>query len=214
MTKNDLSVSERVLLIVGGFLFVLMTTVIAIAVKASGPEHQLFNQYIRPFTLAAAGLGTGHYLGRSMRERSSIHINFAVGFFLGLFLESIMFTIGREMAVGNTGLLLPYPAVVIVTALFAFIMHLSPAIPNDDDFTWVMRVFAGPVTTGFLILSTIVEFILSLDPSKDTILFAGLAIIFVLFGLLWAYDQGKRSNQTDEKHESEGESDTVEASGG
>ena len=200
MTNSKLSFRDRGLLVFGGFLFVITTTVIAITVQGTASESQIFNQYVRPFTLAAAGLGTGHYIGRSMREQDTIHVHFATGFFVAIFLESILFTIEQGVPIGRTNLILPYPSVVAVTALFAFVMHISPAIPNDDDFTEIMRIFAGPIVTGFLVLSSIVEFVISLDLPHD-LLQAGVVVIVV--GLLfsgWAYARGL---ETSKQRESE-----------
>jgi len=195
MSDVNLSVSDRALLIFAGFLAVLGATVIGLAVQGTVTETQLFDQYARPFTLAAAGLGTGHYLGRSTREKDSIHIHFATGFFLGIFIESIFFTFEQGVTIGEVGFLLPYPAVVIITALFAFIMQLSPAIPNDEDFTQVMNVFAGPVTTGFLILSSIVKFILSLELASGLIEIVGIGFVVIFMTAGWAYTRGRDSGK-------------------
>ncbi|WP_256402612.1 hypothetical protein [Halorubrum salinum] len=190
MSEKNLSIFDRVLLIVGGFLLVLVATVIGIAIQGTVSETQLFNQYIQPFTLAAAGLGTGHYIGRSLREQNSIHINFATGFFIGIFSQSIFFTFEQGVSLGEIGILLPYPVIVIITALFALVMHLSPAIPNDEDFTKIMTVFAGPATTAFLVISSILKFLLSLDLPSENGIPLGFALIMVLLIIGFAYIKG------------------------
>ena len=195
MSEKDLSISDRILLIVGGFLLVLVATVIGIAIQGTVSETQLFNQYVQPFTLAAAGLGTGHYSGRALREQNDIQVNFATGFFIGIFTQSIFFTLEEGISLGEIGILLPYPAIVIITALFALIMHLSPAIPNDEDFTKVMTVFAGPITTAFLISSSIVKFLLSLNLSVESWIPYVLGLIFVLGLIGFAYIIGIDTGQ-------------------
>lgn len=214
MSNKSLSWRDRSLLIVAGFLFVLITTILAMIIEATGSGNQIFDQYVRPFTLAAAGLGTGHYLGRSMREQNSIHIHFAVGFFIGIFIESIAFTFNQGVVIGNTNAILPYPSLAVTAALFALVLHLSPAIPNDDNFTQIMGIFAGPIVTGFLILSSVVEFIISLDVASGQMKWAVMGVFIFISSIGWAYMKGQESAAIDDEDKDESsDSDTTKAVG-
>jgi hypothetical protein len=119
-----------------------------------------------------------------------IHVHIAAGFFIGIFIESILFTIEEGVTIGEAGYLLPYPAIVVITALFALIIHLSPAIPNDEDITEIMNLFGGPATTGFLMLSTVTEFVLSLDLPNDTVWIGTIVVLAVMIVGVWAYSTG------------------------
>jgi hypothetical protein len=151
--------ANRFLSIASGFLFVMTATAIAWAVNGQS-SSEFFDMFVRPFTLAAAGLGTGHYLGRALRSKNTPRYDFMLGFFAGIFTESVIFTLGESIG------LLPYPAIVFVSAGFTFITHISPLIPNDDDISEIISIFCGPITTGFLLMATVTEFLISINLSN------------------------------------------------
>lgn len=193
VTENRLRWRDRGLTVLGGFLFILLVTLIAVILDAETSTVPLFDTFVRPFTLAAAGIGTGHYLGRAIREDDNIRMHVALGFFLGIFLVSIYYTAGESVV--N----IPYPALVVISALFAIVMHYSPVIPKDEGITEIMHVFGGPVTTGFLVIASGTKFIVSLNPSwigaVGAILFSLIAITTGAYG----YGLAVESDQNESK---------------
>ena len=165
------SFGGRALSVAAGFLFVLSVTLVSTFVGASASPTPLFEQFVRPFTVAAAGLGTGHYLGKAIRNNNSVRTDLAVGFFLAIFFEAVYFTHQSTVQA------IPYPAVSVVPALFALVIHLSPVLPQDDEIGSILKIFAGPVTTTFLVIATIFEFVLSYSTGLMGIIKNGLIVL-------------------------------------
>lgn len=183
---HNMGIKGRASCVAAGLLFVASVTAVSTAVTAGSSATPLYDQFVRPMTLAAAGLGTGHYLGKSLRNQDSIRTHIAVGFFLGIFIESTYLTISQSF--GN----FPYPIISVLPAMFAFVLHLSPAVPNDEGITEMVYVYVGPSTTAFLIFASVIEFILSFGPGwreRAEIGLMALGAIVILVSILVILDE-------------------------
>lgn len=175
-TDDELSIGEIGATVSAGFLLVIMLIVIGISLDIPSIDDPIYDQYITPLTLAASGLGMGHYIGRSLRERDQVRVFFMVGFFSAVFLQAIGVSVR-----GSTNNL--FPVVVVLPALFALVMHISPIIPRDEDMTNLLKFLAGPITTAFIIISSFIEFAISLPIGLEVIFWP---IIFISILLLLA----------------------------
>ncbi|WP_135365884.1 hypothetical protein [Halosimplex halophilum] len=188
MSEDNINRFDRLLSVLAGFFAVATITSVAIAVDASTSEVPLYSNYARPFTLAAAGIGTGHYLGKSIKNRQKYQTHFALGFFFGIFIQSIYYTL--DEVVGS----IPYPAIVIISALFALIMHISPLLEHSRDMASIMEIFGGWITSIFLIYMSVTKFFLSLDPWNGFKIGYGIlsAVILLIAFIIWAEEPDER----------------------
>jgi type IV secretory pathway VirB2 component (pilin) len=189
IADEKMGIRARVSTVLAGLSLVLLATVIGVAIQGGVGSVELFEQFVRPFTLAAAGIGAGHYLGRSFRDNQNARMHFAFGFFLGLFIEAIYYT--RSSTIGPV----PLPAVVVLGFTFSIFMHLSPLIPSDDEIQEMMHIFAGPVATSVLLLGTIIKFILAMNLQSQDAVFGLLGIGSLGALLIYAHDRGKQAGQ-------------------
>jgi hypothetical protein len=168
MSLGDIS-RERFFSILAGVLFVSVATALSWAVGGSD-NIQIFEKFIRPFTIAAAGFGTGHYLGTGIKKNEP-KSDLALGFFIGVFFESIALTLNESIG------LLPYPALTVLAAFLPISLHFSSVIPEEQTFTRILNLFAGPITTVFLVVSSMAKFLLQ---NSSTLSLVTLDIVAIL----------------------------------
>lgn len=154
MAGEQLSRWEQVLTVGAGFTLVAFVTALAWAFDLSSSTNPVFDRYVQPTILAATGVGTGHYLGRAIREYYDGRVLFMVGFFVGVFLYFVAFLVVTDA----DGLVLP--VLLVFGTLFAFMIHVSPLVPGDDQVTRTMAIL-GPVTTAFVVVGTVVALTVS-----------------------------------------------------
>lgn len=138
-----------------GITLVVFVTALAWAFDVSTSTSPLFNRYVQPTILAAAGVGTGHYLGRAIREYYDGRVLFMVGFFVGIFLYFVAYLVVTEVE------RLILPIVLVFGTLFAFLVHVSPLVPGDDQITKTMKILGGPITTAFIVVGTVIDLTIS-----------------------------------------------------
>lgn len=152
--SRGLSLIEKTLSFGAGVGIVIFATILGI-IMVSIATIPVYDQYIKPLNLAAIGMGTGYFLV-SARDNNERAITWGgLGFFVAIFIESLYYT--HNIVVQK----LPYPLITFSALLVIILLYESPIISNNYTLETWMNLFSGKVTTGFLIATTIFEYMFS-----------------------------------------------------
>lgn len=176
---TPLTTAEKSVAILAGVLLVLTATFLALALGLNSGETPVYDRYVRPFTLVAAGLGTGHFVGRLLRDQDESRMYFVFGFFAVIFVESVVFTsLTRVNGV-------PLPVIAVLSASFSLVLQLSPVIPRDDAASLIARVVMEKGAASFLIYASFLKIIFqfSSDPGDAFTMIFGSTMFLALFAV-------------------------------
>ena len=189
ISNPSLSWGDRFFSVLSGILLISILILFSSVVDQTVARIDLSGELYTSVQIMFVGLGTGHYLGMSLRESESSRRWFYFGCFVPLFGYAVFAT---DVLIFDT---LPLEILLVLAALTPVTLHYSPLLEENKDFAEVLDVFAAHVSRAVIILLATMEYLYQglLDVSMWWIglelpgkIFSILITIFVLIILLQA----------------------------
>jgi hypothetical protein len=135
-----------------GVLLVIFLWILGAAVQEATDVINLSGRFITIVRAASVGLGTGYYLGASIKEDK----NSTLWIFLGIFLTlSVGFGIANDTQILGW---IPASGLIIIGAVLSIFAHLTPAIQNDSEIRELFNFISGIATTGVVVIIGISDY--------------------------------------------------------
>jgi hypothetical protein len=106
--------------------------------------------------LMFVGLGTGHYLGLSLKGAESSRRWFYFGCFVPLFVYAIFATDALIFEI------IPLEILLVLSVLAPIILHHSPLLEENEDFANILNIFAAHVSRAAIVLIATLDYIIRL----------------------------------------------------
>lgn len=154
ITEPQLTWKDRGITIGVGVFFVLLSIVLGAVLEQSFQTVDLSSELFTALHLAFVGLGTGHYLGLSLKGAETSRRWFFFGAFLTLFAYSF-FTISSWIQG-----IVPIQSLLVLGAGGSILFHLSPLVDENDDFRRYMNFFSAHLSRAAIVVFAVSNYLL------------------------------------------------------
>lgn len=187
--------------IIFGIGTVIFLTLLSGAVEKSTDILNLSNNFITTIRLASIGLGTGYYLGQSLKKESTDLTWYLLGVFVTL--TALAANSKHFLIFGN------YPSylLLIIGGVLSIIANITPLVNNTEDYKDLVRYLTGYITTIIVVFISISDYLYSLIvsvsnwfssltlPEQAGIIILLVLLTIVLWGLTDVFiDSSKENN--------------------
>jgi sensor histidine kinase YesM len=171
-----------------GCLVVVSLALIGGAIGQSTDLINISGEIITVVRMASIGLGTGYYLGSSLKNREAGRSWFLFGAFSTLTVLAVMTVDG--LILGQY----PFYLLLVITGLTSVFAHMTPFIVNNESYMSLIKFVSGYMSTVAVTLLAISEYLLTMMSTLSSWYEAkgmheqiGIIVLFIamLFCMTW-----------------------------
>ncbi len=169
-----------------GVTAIAFLSFLGLAVQSSTELIDVSGSFITSVRMASIGLGTGYYIGSSLRHRESGKSWFLFGVFSAL--SVLAYVTADTMIAGQ------YPAYIllILGSILTIVAHATPLVVKNEDYLNLLRYLAGYASTAVVVFLATMDYVLSLIlfcwgwfQSLPLIEKGGLMVLAILATYVW-----------------------------
>jgi len=171
-----------------GVMSILFLALLGGAVSQSTDMIDVSGKLITSIRMSSIGLGTGYYLGSSLKDRNSGLSWYLFGMFSTLTTISILTV---EAKIFNQ-----YPAYTLLVcgAVLTTLAHLTPLVAENDDYRNLLKYLSGYLSTGVVVVLAASEYLFTFASwiwvwySAQEMMKQAF-ILFILGAFLWSLNE-------------------------
>ncbi|WP_152422187.1 hypothetical protein [Natrialba asiatica] len=138
-----------------GIMSILFLTLLGGAVGQSTDLIDISGELITSIRMSSIGLGTGYYLGSSLKQHQSGLSWYLFGVFSTLAVMSILTV---ESTIFNQ---FPSYTLLVCGGVLTTLAHLTPLVAENDDYRALLKYLSGYLSTSVVVILAASEYLLT-----------------------------------------------------
>lgn len=156
ISNPTLSWRERVYTVFGGVVVITILVLFGSIMEQTVDGVDISGTLYTSLHLMFVGLGTGHYLGLSLKGAESSRRWFYFGCFVPLFVYAVLATDELIFEI------IPLEILLVLSVIAPIILHHSPLLEENEDFAQILNIFAAHVSRAAIVLIATLDYIFRL----------------------------------------------------